>query len=147
MSYPEGFAYLEAALEMAANDCATSGAPGNQDRVTVFDPTTGKTLAGRSAPYRKNLEVFLCRRPGFIVKPVSMLSPRNRARRGAAAAAAVSSPSRDAAGIEAILSSTMSMQHLDGRILSGGAAPQVKNAAAWVVRHPGWRPYLAGRRL
>jgi len=67
------------------------GAPlADDEHVTVWEPATGKTVAGNAAPYRRNLAQWLAAHPGWEEKADELKSSKRRsaARRAKAAAAA-----------------------------------------------------------
>jgi hypothetical protein len=49
-------------------------------RVTVWDPTTGKTISGNAAPCWRNLEIWMKEHPGWCVKPEDELSASRRSK-------------------------------------------------------------------
>mmetsp|Transcript_20363 Transcript_20363/g.49888 ORF Transcript_20363/g.49888 Transcript_20363/m.49888 type:complete len:459 (-) Transcript_20363:123-1499(-) len=65
----------------------------DDEHVTVWDPATGKTVAGNAAPYRRNLAVWLAAHPGWVEKADELKSSKRRSagRRARAAAQAFAS--------------------------------------------------------
>eukprot|EP00181_Compsopogon_caeruleus_P004053 CAMPEP_0184684432 /NCGR_PEP_ID=MMETSP0312-20130426/15239_1 /TAXON_ID=31354 /ORGANISM="Compsopogon coeruleus, Strain SAG 36.94" /LENGTH=388 /DNA_ID=CAMNT_0027137595 /DNA_START=496 /DNA_END=1662 /DNA_ORIENTATION=- len=61
----------------------------DDEHVTVWEPTTGKTVAGNAAPYRRNLSSWLSTHPGWEEKADELKSTKRRsaARRARVAAA------------------------------------------------------------
>ncbi|KAF6004526.1 hypothetical protein F1559_003813 [Cyanidiococcus yangmingshanensis] len=74
---------LESLLEQAPED----------EHVTVWHPATGRTVAGNAAPYRRNLETWLDKNPGWVEKSFEEKSSKRRraTRRSRAAMSAFSS--------------------------------------------------------
>lgn len=64
----------------------------DDEHVTVWEPCTGKTVAGNAAPYRRNLDAWLSAHPGWEEKADELKSSKRRsaARRANAAANAFS---------------------------------------------------------
>jgi len=62
----------------------------DDEHVTVWEPATGKTVAGNAAPYRRNLSQWLALHPGWEEKADELKSSKRRsaARRAKTAAAA-----------------------------------------------------------
>eukprot|EP00871_Galdieria_phlegrea_P005176 jgi/Galph1/565/GphlegSOOS_G5424.1 len=52
--------------------------PPEDEHVTVWEPSTGKTVAGNAAPYRKNLKVWLDSHPGWEEKADELKSSKRR---------------------------------------------------------------------
>ncbi|CDF36272.1 unnamed protein product [Chondrus crispus] len=54
-----------------------------EPRVTVWNPSNGRTISGNAAPYRRNLEAWMCQHPGWCPKEEGQLSSsrRNRSRK------------------------------------------------------------------
>ena len=57
---------------------STFGMPGDDDHVTVWQPATGKTIAGNAAPYRRNLPTWLSNHPGWEEKADRLKSSKRR---------------------------------------------------------------------
>mmetsp|Transcript_15692 Transcript_15692/g.64132 ORF Transcript_15692/g.64132 Transcript_15692/m.64132 type:complete len:385 (-) Transcript_15692:343-1497(-) len=55
-----------------------SGVKTDDEHVTVWEPETGKTVAGNAAPYRKNLPVWLKAHPGWEEKADELKSSKRR---------------------------------------------------------------------
>ncbi|KAJ8903043.1 hypothetical protein NDN08_006358 [Rhodosorus marinus] len=55
-----------------------SGVKMDDEHVTVWEPATGKTVAGNAAPYRKNLPVWLKAHPGWEEKADELKSSKRR---------------------------------------------------------------------
>eukprot|EP00188_Purpureofilum_apyrenoidigerum_P003498 Plantae.Rhodophyta-Purpureofilum_apyrenoidigerum.ctg3687.p1 GENE.Plantae.Rhodophyta-Purpureofilum_apyrenoidigerum.ctg3687~~Plantae.Rhodophyta-Purpureofilum_apyrenoidigerum.ctg3687.p1 ORF type:complete len:380 (+),score=55.31 Plantae.Rhodophyta-Purpureofilum_apyrenoidigerum.ctg3687:180-1319(+) len=66
------------------------GVTQEDEHVTVWEPRTGKTVAGNAAPYRKNLRTWLAGHPGWEEKADELKSSKRRsaARRQKAVSAA-----------------------------------------------------------
>lgn len=64
------------------------GLSADDEHVTVWEPNTGKTVAGNAAPYRRNLAAWLGAHPGWEEKADELKSSKRRsaARRSRAAA-------------------------------------------------------------
>mmetsp|Transcript_12570 Transcript_12570/g.38417 ORF Transcript_12570/g.38417 Transcript_12570/m.38417 type:complete len:418 (+) Transcript_12570:223-1476(+) len=64
------------------------GIQADDEHVTVWEPATGKTVAGNAAPYRRNLSMWLSSHPGWEEKADELKSSKRRsaARRAKAAA-------------------------------------------------------------
>jgi len=54
------------------------GVPQEDEHVTVWEPRTGKTVAGNAAPYRKNLKGWLTQHPGWEEKADELKSSKRR---------------------------------------------------------------------
>ncbi|GJQ10852.1 hypothetical protein GpartN1_g2643.t1 [Galdieria partita] len=52
--------------------------PPEDEHVTVWEPLTGKTVAGNAAPYRKNLKTWLDSHPGWEEKADELKSSKRR---------------------------------------------------------------------
>lgn len=52
--------------------------PPEDEHVTVWEPSTGKTVAGNAAPYRKNLKAWLETHPGWEEKADELKSSKRR---------------------------------------------------------------------
>ncbi|KAA8499323.1 hypothetical protein FVE85_6908 [Porphyridium purpureum] len=64
------------------------GAAPEDEHVTVWDPSTGKTIAGNAAPYRKNLSQWLAKNPNFCEKSDELKSSKRRSQNRRAKSAA-----------------------------------------------------------
>lgn len=52
-----------------------------EPRITVWEPTTGRTISGNAAPCRKNVQSWLADHPGWTVKNEDQLSSSRRSRK------------------------------------------------------------------
>lgn len=52
-----------------------------EPRITVWEPTTGRTVSGNAAPCRKNLDTWLAQHPGWVAKGEDQLSSSRRSRK------------------------------------------------------------------
>lgn len=52
-----------------------------EPRITVWDPSTGRTISGNAAPCRKNLQLWLDQHPGWKAKNDGIASNSRRARK------------------------------------------------------------------
>jgi len=64
-----------------------------EPRITVWDPSTGRTVSGNAAPCRRNLEQWMASHPGWEIKSEEHLSSSRRARNRKSSLSAASSAS------------------------------------------------------
>ncbi|KAK1868834.1 hypothetical protein I4F81_011316 [Pyropia yezoensis] len=152
-----GPAGVAASSAPAAFSMLTASPGIDDEHVTVWEPATGKTVAGNAAPYRRNLSTWLLTHDGWEEKADELKSSKRRsaARRAKAAAASFSNLSplsssvptgNDflgglAGGFRTAREPRVTVwEPATGRTLSGNAAPCRRNLGAWMTSHPGWLP-------